>query len=306
MKTSLIPLIAFFFLCFSCDKIDEVIIPTIEETTAHGFLKIIDFSSSITEDSEIEDFDVEDGYIYFIYSKSIYRINLNSESNIAEHLIEDTLDWPATLKVIGNILYYQGDGSYSLSTDIKQMDLNNISGGVQSTNSILGSSRSEFCKNADKLLYVSSPNGLSPINNLYELNQSSSDQLIATEEYVHLENMRVVDNYLYFSSVKEIRKLDLNNPTEKSSIVYTIPDIADSFFSDNDILGFDIKDNIIYLTQISNNKLLSINLEKPNEDPIILKTNSNHGVTGYSKMIISNGKLYVKKLSDKQLEVFEI
>lgn len=305
MKNTSLAIFALLFLYFSCNKTDDTIIPNIEETTGLEYIRTIDFSSSVSNVSEIQDFDVENGYLYFIYDKNIYRMYLNSDTSTAELIIEDTIDWPHTLKIIGNTLYYQGD-SWAASQDIKQVDLNSISEGVQSTHAIIGVSRSQLCKNLDKLYYLSSTDGFSPTNNFYEFNPSSIDQLIATDEFIHPKNMRVVDHYLYFSSKKEVRRFDLNNPTEDSSIVYTVSDIENNTSNDGDIIGFDIKDNVIYFTRISNNKLFAKDLGQPNEEPIVLKINRDEGVTGYGKLIIADGKLYVKKIIDKQLEVFEI
>lgn len=309
MKTKLLKTLSILILFFSCSKTNDIVSPNTgeeivikEETIIPNYIKTIDFTAFIDGISEITSFEIKDDYIYFSYDNSIYRINLNSDSIVAEQIIEDTLDIPSTFKIIGNFLYYQGDSTWSLSSDIKQINLNKISEGIQSTTSITGTSRGQLYKNLNKLFYLSSPNGLSPINNFYKFNQSATDQLIATEEFVIPENIRVVDNYLYFSSGKEIRKLDLNTPTKESSIIYTVNNTG----TNGNIIGFDIKDNIIYFTQISNNKILSIDLEKLNEAPKTLKINNTEGNTGYGKLIISNRKLYVKKITDKQLEVFDI
>ena len=305
MKNTALALFNLLLICISCNNTNDITPPITEEPTETTNIHTIDFSS-VTGVSEIEDFDIENDVMYFIFNKSIYSVNLNSNTSAIEQIIEDTTDWPASLKVINNILYYQGNSAWSESTNIKQIDLNNVSAGVQSTNAIIGISRSQLCKNADKIVYISSPDGFSPTNNFYELNQSATDKKIATDTFVLPKNMRVIDHYLYFSSQKEIRKLDLNNPTEESIIIYTVPTILNGSDNDGEVIGFDIYNGIIYFSQVSSNKLLAKDLEKPNEAPTTLKTNNNEGETGYGKIIISNGKLYAKKIIDKQIEVFEI
>lgn len=302
MKNKVSIIFTFLFFCLSCNNSDDTPITT--DTTKATYIGTIDFST-INDVSVLVDFDIEDEHIYFIYGKSIYRINLSSDTSTVEFIIEDDMDWPNTLKVINGTLYYQGD-SWATSQNVKQVDLNSISEGVQATHPIVGTSRSQFCKNSDKLYYLSSIDAFSPINNIYEFNPSSTDQLIVTDEFIHPQNMRVVDHFLYFSSKKEVRRFDLNSPTKESSIVYTVPDIENNTSNDGDIIGFDIKDNVIYFTRISINKLFAKDLEQPNEEPIELKSNGDEGVTGYGKLIIADGKLYVIKINDKQLEVFKI
>ncbi|AUC76298.1 hypothetical protein [Olleya sp. Bg11-27] len=312
MKNTILPLITLLLLSFSCSHSDDTTTPTedgtpiivIDETTDPVYTNTIDFTTAIDYISEIDDYDIANGYMYFIFGDNIYRTDLNTGTT--EHVIEDLTDTPITLQVIGNTLYFQGAWAWAVNKGIKQVDLNNISAGVQSINTITGTSRSELFKNADKLMYLSSPNGLSPTNNFYELNQSGDDQLIFSEDFILPTNTRVIGNYLYFSSEKEIRRLDLSNPTEVSTIIFTIPNTPNNNYSNGNILGFDIYENTIYFTQISNNKLLSIDLDNPEEDPTILNTNNDEGQTGYGKIIISDEKLYVKKIEDKQIDVFEI
>lgn len=314
MKNTVSILSALLFLCFSCNNIEEVdytISETPTETPIEApaettFIGVIDFSSVITEVSEIEDFDVSDGYIYFIYGNSIYSMDLYSDTNTIAHIVEDTVDWPGTLKVNSNILYYQGLSAWSSSTDIKQMDLNAIAAGVYAVNTIQGVSRSQLCKYDDAILYVSSPDGFSPTNNFYQLYESATDQLVATDTYVLPKNLRVIGNDLYFSSQKEVRRLDLTNPNLGSTLVYTVPEVLNASASDGDIIGFDIKDSVIYFTQVANNKLFSIDLGNLDEAPKVLKEYNTEGITGYGKLIVANGKLYVKRIVDKQLEVFEL
>ena len=302
MKNNVLALFALLFLYFSCNKADDTIIPDSEKTNEPGYIKTIDFSSSVSDNSTLEDFDVENGYLYFISGVSIYRINLNSNSSTIEFIIEDDIDWPETLKVIDNTLYYQGAYSWAINQGIKQIDLGSISEGVQSTHNIIGVSRSQFCKNSDKLYYVSSNSTTSPTSNIYKFNPSSTDQLIATDEYIIPKNLRVIDQFIYFSSNNEIRKFDLNNPTEESSIVYTVPEQE----NEGNIIGFDIKNNVVYFTQVSSNKLFYKDLESTDEKPKVLKVNGNEGDTGYGKLIIYDENLYVKKIGDAQLEIFGI
>lgn len=299
-------LIILFLLClnYNCNKTEETTPLIPKETAQPNYIETIDFSS-VDGVSEIQDFDFENGNLYFIYNISIYKINLNSDTKTAKLIIEDNIDWPNSLKVIGNTLYYQGHYSWSTSQDIKQVDLNAISKGVQSTHTITGVSRSQLCKNLDELYYISSSDGFSPTNNFYKLSQHTTDKMIATDEFIIPKNMRIIDHYLYFSSNKEVRKFDLNNPHQKSSIVYTVPEIENSQNGGN-IIGFDIKDNVIYFTQNLNNKIFAKDLEQPNEAPIVLKINTDNGTTGYGKLIIADEKLYVKKITDKKLEVFDI
>ncbi|GAB5565225.1 MAG: hypothetical protein Wins2KO_22880 [Winogradskyella sp.] len=303
MKTKVKLLFSLLFLFFSCDKTDDLSIQEPDQTITSGYIKTIDFSSSVDNDIfNIEDFDVENGYLYFIYGVSIYRINLNSEENSVEFIIEDDIDWPMTLKVINNNLYYQGDFSWGLSQDLKHLDLNSMSEGVQSTYPIVGFSRSQFCKDSNKLYYLSSEDGFSPINNIYEFQSSSTHQLIATDEFLSPKNMRMKDQYLYFSSNMEIRRFDLNNPTGESSIVYTVPEEE----IEGNIIGFDIYHNVIYYTLTSSNKLFSKDLDDLNEQPHVLRVNDIGEDAGYGKIIINEGILYVKKIGSAQLEVFEI
>jgi hypothetical protein len=131
-------------------------------------------------------------------------------------------DWNFPLKVIGNNLYYQGSPTWAIS-DIKQVNLNSISEGVKATYPIRGITRSQLCKNSGKLYYISSVDTYSALNNFYEFNPSATHQLIATGDYIAPENLRIIGQFLYFSSFDEIRKFDLNKPSEKSSIVYTVP-----------------------------------------------------------------------------------
>lgn len=302
MKKTASTLLSLFFLLFSCNTTDDSDLPKPEEQT-DGYIKTIDFSSSVSSLDIIDDFDVENGYLYFIYNISIYRINLNSEANTAEFIIEDEEDWPSSLKVIGNNLYYQSLYGWAISDDIKQVDLNSISKGVKATYPIRGTSRSQLCKNSGKLYYTSSIDAYSALNNFYEFNPSTTHPLIATDEYISRpENMRMINQYLYFSSGKEIRRFDLNKPSEKSSIVYTVPKQE----KESKIRGFDIKDNIIYYTLESSNKLYSKDLKIVNQEPKVLGINNNKDGVGYGKLILSDKKLYVEKLTDSQLDVYGI
>ena len=111
------------------------------------------------------------------------------------------------------------------------------------------------------MYYLSSVSSISPINNFYEFNATDTDPLIATDEYIHPENMRTVDNYLYFSSQKEIRRFNLNDPTAASSVVYTASETDD----DNYIEGFDISNNMVYYTLSYNNNIYYIDFLKFHE-----------------------------------------
>ncbi|TXF90009.1 hypothetical protein FUA23_08645 [Neolewinella aurantiaca] len=304
MKNHFLFILCLLFLCTSCNDDDDPITPAPGETTGPQYIENLDFSASINETSEIQDFDVENGFLYFIYDQAIYSIDLNSGTNTAELVIEDSTDWPNTLKVIGSTLYYQGD-SWAQSQDIKVVDLNNVSAGVQSTHSIVGISRSQLSKDSGKLYYTSSIDAYSPINNFYEFSQSSPDRLIATDDFIHPANMRVIDNYLYFSSKNEVRRFDLSSSTEESVLLYTVPGTGD----DNeyeDIIGFDIKDDVVYFTQLGDNKLYAKDLQQPDEAAVVLRSNNDEGVTGYGKIIVADDKLYVKKIIEKQLEIFGI
>ena len=294
--------ICFVLFLFSCQKDENIIIPDAEETNELGYIKTIDFSNSVNGTTTIKDFDIENGHLYFIYGKSIYNLNLESDSSTVELIIEDDIDAPQTLKTIDNTLYYQGHFAWSVNQDIKVVDLNSISEGVQSIHPTTGTSRSQFCKNSDRLLYVSSDNGLSITNNIYEFNPLTTDQLITTDEYILPKNLRIVDQYLYFSSNNEIRKFDLNNPTQESSIVYTVPEQE----NEGNIIGFDIQDNVIYYKLISSNKLFSKDLANANQELKVLKTNGDKGDTGYGKLIIFDRNLYVQKIGEAQLEIFGI
>ncbi|WP_417941703.1 hypothetical protein [Flavobacterium sp. RS13.1] len=305
MKKTALTLLSLFFLLFSCNTTDDSDLPKLEEPKPEepkSYIKTIDFSSSVSSPATINDLDVENGYLYFIHKIGIYRINLNSDANTAEFIIEDDEHWPYTLKVIGNNLYYQGLYGWTISDDIKQVDLNSISKGVKATYPIRGTSRSQLCKNSGKLYYTSSIDAYSALNNFYEFNPSTTHQLIATGDYIVPKNLRMVGQFLYFSSFDEIRKFDLNKPSEESSIVYTVPKQE----KESKIRGFDIKDNIIYYTLESSNKLYSKDLKIVNQEPKVLGINNNKDGVGYGKLILSDKKLYVEKLTDSQLDVYGI
>jgi hypothetical protein len=299
MKKTALTLLSLFFLLFSCNTTDDSDLPKPEEQT-DGYIKTIDFSSSVSSPATIDDLDVENGYLYFIHKIGIYRINLNSDANTAEFIIKDDIDWPGSLKVIGNNLYYNGTLTWTISDDIKQVNLNSISEGVKATYPIRGVTRSQLCKNSGKLYYTSSIDTYSALNNFYEFNPSTTHQLIATGDYIVPKNLRMVGQFLYFSSFDEIRKFDLNKPSEESSLVYTVPKQE----KESKIRGFDIKDNIIYYTLESSNKLYSKDLVNTTEGFKVLGINKD-GV-GYGKLILSDKKLYVEKLGAEQLDVYGI
>lgn len=204
------------------------------------------------------------------------------------------------LKVIDNNLYYNGTLTWTISDDIKQVNLNSISEGVKATYPIRGVTRSQLCKNSGKLYYTSSIDAYSALNNFYEFNPSTTHQLIATGDYIVPKNLRMVGQFLYFSSFDEIRKFDLNKPSEESSLVYTVPKQE----KESKIRGFDIKENIIYYTLESSNKLYSKDLVNATEEFKVLGINKD-GV-GYGKLILSDKKLYVEKLGAEQLDVYGI
>ncbi|MCG8640519.1 MAG: hypothetical protein MI862_12330 [Desulfobacterales bacterium] len=287
-------------LCFSCNN-DDSADPIVEELNEPEHIKTLDFSSSIDYEAVIEDFDVKNGYLYFDYKLRIYKLNLNSESPSAEQILEDT-EAPLALAIIGDRLFYQT--FWGTSHNVKQVDLNNISNGTEVIE-INGSPRFQLAGNNDNLVYLSSPNAISPVNNFYELNPLSSDVLIATDEFVHPKNLKFVDNYLYFSSKNEIRRLDLNNTSAGSSVIYIAPSNGNNTYNDGHIFGFDIESNIIYYSQISSNNVFSVDLNNPDEEPKVLLTNPD-ATTGYGELIIDDGKLYVKKYNDKKLEVFKL
>lgn len=314
MKHSSIILFTTLLLCFNCsnEKFDNNITTgavddnistpvVIEESSEPTYIKTMDFSSSIDYVSEIESFDIDNGYLYFDYQYNIYRINLEDDNATAELIIEDD-EAPVTLKVINNQLYYQT--YWPAFSSIKQLDVNNIAGGTQVT-PVIDTPRSLLIKNDTNLYYVSSPNGLSPINNFYQFNTSGTDNLVATDEFVIPKNGKVIDNFLYFSSENNVHRIDLNSPSQGSSIVYTAEDIEDAIGNEGYILGFDIHEDKIYYSQIGSTNLYSFDLNTPTESPKIIQSNNNN-TTGYSQLIIYNDVLYVKRLLDKQLEVFEI
>ncbi|MDN5216082.1 hypothetical protein QQ020_28645 [Fulvivirgaceae bacterium BMA12] len=287
-------------LCFSCNN-DDSADPIVEELNEPEHIKTLDFSSSIDYEAVIEDFDVKNGYLYFDYKLRIYKLNLNSESPLAEQILEDT-EAPLALAIIGDRLFYQT--FWGTSSNVKQVDLNNISNETEVIE-IIGSSRFQLTRKNDRLVYLSSPNAISPVNNFYELNPLSSDVLIATDEFVHPKNLKFVDNYLYFSSKNEIRRLDLNNTSAGSSVIYAAPSNGNNTYNDGHIFGFDIEGNIIYYSQISSNNVFSVDLNNPDEEPKVLLTNPD-ATTGYGELIIDDGKLYVKKYNEKKLEVFKL
>lgn len=110
----------------------------------------------------------------------------------------------------------------------------------------------------------------------------------------------MIGQFLYFSSFDEIRKFDLNKPSEESSLVYTVPKQE----KESKIRGFDIKDNIIYYTLESSNKLYSKNLGNATEEFKVLGINKDGGE--YGKLILSDKKLYVEKWGAEQLDVYGI
>ena len=305
MKKTALTLLSLFFLLFSCNSNDDSDLPKPKEQKPEEqtrYIKTIDFSSSVSSPATIDDLDVENGYLYFIHKIGIYRINLNSDANKAEFILEDDIDWPGSLKVIGNNLYYNGTPVWTISDDIKQVDLNSISEGVKATYPIRGVTRSEMCKNSGKLYYTSSIDTYSALNNFYEFNPSATHKLIATDEFIMPENLKMLGQFLYFSSFDEIRKFDLNKPSEESSLVYIVPKQEKA----SKIRGFDIKDNIIYYTLKSSNKLYSKDLGNATEEFKVLGINNNKDGVGYGKLILSDKKLYVEKLAAEQLDVYEI
>ncbi|RIV36007.1 hypothetical protein D2V08_03410 [Flagellimonas lutimaris] len=100
---------------------------------------------------------------------------------------------------MGDVLYYQGDFTWAITHDIKKVDLNKISEGITSTFPITESSRAQLFKIADKLIYTSSENALSPVNNFYEFNPTGMDPLILTDVFLFPKNFRTVENFVYFS-----------------------------------------------------------------------------------------------------------
>nr|WP_321450803.1 hypothetical protein [uncultured Carboxylicivirga sp.] len=307
MKKTTLVLFALFFLCFGCNNDDDSTgggNENEEETsTIPEYFKTIDFSHYVDDNYQINDFDVEDGYLYFDYNNIIYRNDLSTEISVLETIFENEEDdWLGTLKVIGNSVYYQGVIVWEADY-IKEIYLDAISEGVQNTYSINGIHRGQLGKNGDKLYYLSSISSISPINNFYEFKATDTDPLIATDEYIHPKNMRTVDNYLYFSSQKEIRQFDLDDSKKTSSVVYTASETDD----DNYIEGFDILNNVIYYTLSDNNNIYYINIDSLEEEPnTFIPEDEEDSTCRYRKLIISDGKLYVKKVNEKEIEVWNL
>ncbi len=304
MKKIALAILALVFLCFSCNDENSITGDGNEEneetSTVPEYYRTIDFSAHVEDNSQIDDFDVEDGYLYFNYDNNIYRNDLSSESNVLKTVFENDEDWIGTLKVIGNNVYYQGVIVWETS-DIREINLDAISDGVQNTYPINGTHRGQLGKNGDKLYYLSSVSSISPINNFYEFNPSGTDPLIVTDEYIHPQNLRVVDNYLYFSSQKEVRRFDLGDSTVASSVVYTVSDADD----DNYIKGFDISNNVVYYTLTDNLNIYYVDLDENQEEPNTFKSEDEE-TCRYGKLIISDGKLYVKKVNEKEIEVWSL
>lgn len=279
------------------------------ESAGLQFLETIDFSPALGDDvSGIHDFDIANGYLYFIHALNIYRMDLSSNTDDLELIINDPDHWPNTLKVIDNALYYQGDSFWSVSDNILQINVDNISQGIETTYPITGVSRSKLFKNSGELFYVSAPDGFSEINNFYTFNSEGQDELLVADSRVFPENVSFQGNYVYFSSNNEVRRFDLNTPASGSTIVYTANEIPNG--NTNDIKGFAIKDNTIYFTQyndaIDGFVLMVEDLDTPDELPLMITPDLETGGIGYGKLIINDGKLYADKINDQQIAVFEL
>ena len=299
MKKVTLTLLTVLFLCFSCNAndtpIDEQEVQD-EQTGEGSFIKDIDISSMIFEyPSEITDFDIEDGYLYYNYKFHIYRLDLSLEDPLPELIVNDLLSVTiSSASVIGNTLYYQT--YWGSSSDIKKVDLNNLSetpGKISSQERFRG----KLVKKDGELIYLSSENVFSAITNFYQLNEASNDELIIADQasYPYYDNMKFVGDHLYFSSENEVRMINLNTPTQESTIIFTASPLENQ--EEGKIIGFDIKDDIIFYSRIGTNKLYSSNLNTPNEDPEVISTNTNQisDSTGYTELIINGDYLYAKK-----------
>ncbi|RIV36008.1 hypothetical protein D2V08_03415 [Flagellimonas lutimaris] len=98
----------------------------------------------------------------------------------------------------------------------------------------------------------------------------------------------------------------MNNPSEPSVLIFKLTENANGSIGNVDILGFEIKNSMLFLSQIDNNKLFVKDLEQDNEEPMILKTNGDNGSTGYGELIIIGDRLFAKKFFENQFEVFEL
>ena len=272
-----------------------------------ALIKTINITSINSEFSyEIEDFDIENGYLYFDYRFCIYRFDLSLESATPELIIDDTNHAGiSALAVINNTLYYQS--FWESSSKMMKMSLDNISAGAQEVN-LAEVFRGALVKKENELFYLSSESPFSAITNFYQLRPSSIDTKINSDQAVYMDynNLKFIDDYLYFTSGKEIRKIDLNSTNEQSSIVYTIPELNHN--KDGDIIGFDIQDNMVFYGRMSTNKLFNINLNTPNEVPKIIRTNTNvlTNEAGYTELIIKDGYLYAKKTDEDTIAVIKI
>ncbi len=301
----IITTILFLCICLNCNDNDTSI--DNGETSQEIVIEDINISANNYEYlSEISDFDIEGKYLYFDYHTSIYRVDLSVQNPIPELVIEDAQEPNiSSLTVINNTLYYQS--FWVSSSNIKKVDLNNISAGTINLE-IPETPRGQLIKNMDDLIYLATTNVFSATTNFYQLNDSGIDEKIISDqaEYPYYDNLKFVDDYLYFTAENEVRRIDLNNPTQEASIIFTASGLADD--ANGEIIGFDIQDDMIYFSRNSTNQLFSANLNTPNEAPEVISTNTNllTSEAGYTELIINNGYLYAKKTAEDTIAVIKI
>jgi len=309
MKKISLSLFVSLFLFLSCYNNDTIVTEANQHTEIRKgtLIKTVNLATVGSEfDYEIEDFDIEDGYLYFDYKFRIYRLDLSLESVTPELIIDDTNHAGiSALAVINNTLYYQSFwGSLS---KIMQVNLNNISDGSHEINPT-EVFRGELVKKENKLIYLSRPASFSSITNFYQLDAEVSDIKISSDQAAYLDynNLKFIRDALYFTSGTDIRKIDLNNTNPQSSIVYTVPKLDHG--EDGDIIGFDIQDNVIFYSRMSTNKLFTLNLNTPNLEPTVIQVNDNLKAddAGYTELIVKNGFLYAKKIDEETIEVFKV